>query len=184
MFKAFLLAALIFGIKAQNFTNFTVEGTAMQYRVINGTLEFNMFLAPLTKKSKGCQDFFGLPKLKLPYTQIGKNGFTIECNDLKKPYPFGVNLKVFNVPTEELGFYERGDITFSRHLNFDSLSYLMAANTTCLGNCTKTFAGKTANVLSYNANLLPGQNLSSLKLATDHKSTDMRAEEIVAALAG
>ena len=61
----------------------------------------------------------------------------------------------------------------------------MTQNATCWGNCTTTFAGKTANVLSLNIDILPEEDLSSiLGLALDTPLTSMRTEAIAKGLAG
>jgi hypothetical protein len=156
----------------------------MEYRVNGNALEFNVYLTPLTKKSKGCLQFFNLKKIKLPYRQTEANGLVIECMDLLKTQPFGVNLKLIGLAADELAHYANNEVNLFGAHTFDATAFEAAANTTCWGNCTAAVAGKTANVLSYNADLNPGFDLpKTLNLAYDYVMTDTRSEAIAKALA-
>ena len=55
----------------------------------------------------------------------------------------------------------------------------MTHNSTCWGNCTTTYARKTASVLSLNTDILPSREISSfLGVTFDTNLTDMRTEAI------
>jgi len=138
-----------------------------------------MYLEPKTKMSRACEQFFNFESyLRLPYRHIDLNGYVIECNDLRRPQPFGVSITVEGMTEIELDAFKGNDKTFSDDVEFNSAELVKAANRTCFGNCTKSSAGKTAKVLSYNAHLLQGTQLHTLKLVMDFKSTDSRAEEV------
>jgi hypothetical protein len=185
MIKALSLFALFNNIEAQNFTTIPLEGRSMEYRVSGNALEFNQYLVPVNlKKIKACQQFFNQKKApKLPFRVTEANGYVIECNDLPKGKPFGVNLKLTGLTADELLHFSNMESTITAPHVFDAEAFNATHNTTCFGNCTTTYAGKTANILSLNADVLPGFDLpKTLNLAYDFPMTDMRNEAIAKSL--
>lgn len=181
MIKAFSLFALFNNIEAQNFTAIPNISRTMEYRVNGNALEFNQVLVPVNiKKIKACQQFFKQVKPpKLPYRVKDANGYVIECTDLVKPAPFGVNLKLIGLTADELLRFANGEAVLAEPQPFDAATFNATHNTTCFGNCTTTFAGKTANVLSLNADINPGFELSrTLNFSYDLPLTDKRSEAI------
>jgi len=136
------------------------------------------------KKNKACQQFFNLKKApKLPYRVTEPNGFVIECTDLPKGQPFEVKLKLTGFTADELLHFSNMEAAITAPQVFDAVAFNDAHNSTCYGNCTTTYARKTANILSLNADVLPGFDLSkSLNLAYDFPMTDMRSEAIAKSL--
>ena len=185
MIKALSLFALFNNIEAQSFTTIPLEGRSMEYRVNGNTLEFNQYLVPTNvKKIKACQQFFNLKKApKLPYRVTDGPTHTIDCTDLPKGQPFGVNLKLSGLTADELLHFSNMEAAITAPQVFDAATFNATHNTTCFGNCTTTYAGKTANILSLNADVLPGFDLSkTLNLAYDFPMTDMRNEAIAKSL--
>ena len=186
MIKALSLFALFNNIEAQNFTSIPLEGRTMEYRVNGNALEFNQYLVPTNlKKIKACQQFFNLKKApKLPYRVTDGPNMFIDCTDLPKGQPFGVNLKLTGLTADELLEFSNMEVAIAAPLVYDAAPLNATHNTTCFGNCTTTYAGKTANILSLNADILPGHQLSkTLNLAYDHPLTDRRLEAIAKSLA-